>query len=170
MQKTSGASRLNAQLRAARGAAAAILRSKRQQRFDPGSYFVEHLCRGLAYESGSALLPGGASQLIGPDNAADLLTLRQCDVKAPVAIPPRYWTGNAATGQLVKCHWRQNKRGPPSGLFIGNGLQEIQPNHVARIGAVGRHPHHASLPRLEPQSTSSGTSPRVIPLNNSSSV
>jgi hypothetical protein len=26
------------------------------------------------------------------------------------------------------------------------------------------------LPRLEPQSTSSGTSPRVIPLNNSSSV
>jgi hypothetical protein len=77
--------------------------------------------------------------LIGLHNAADLLTCRERDVKAPITIPPRYRTGNAATGKLVKDQWRQDKRGPPSGLLIGDGLQEIQPNNVARIGAVGRH-------------------------------
>ena len=78
--------------------------------------------------------------MIGLDNAADLFILRQRDVKAPVAIPLRYWAGNAATGQLVKpASGDSTSAGPPSGLFSGNGLLEIQPNNVARIGAVGRH-------------------------------
>jgi len=113
--------------------------SEREQGFEPGSNFVKHPRRRFAYEARSPLLPRSASQLIGLDNATDFLTLRQCDVKAPIAIPSRYRTGNAATGQLVKGARRKNKRGPPSGLLVGNGLQEIQPNNVAGIGAVGRH-------------------------------
>jgi hypothetical protein len=35
-------------------------------------------------------------------------------------IPPRYWTGNAPTGELIKGEWRKNKRGPPSGLLVSN--------------------------------------------------
>jgi hypothetical protein len=114
-------------------------RSKREQGFEPGSYFVEHLCRSSAYETRSAVLPGDASQLIGLDNAADLAAVRQRDVKAPITIPPRYRTGNAPAGQLIEGKGRKDKRRSSSGLLVSDGLKEIQPNNVTRIRAVGRH-------------------------------
>jgi hypothetical protein len=63
--------------------------------------------------------------LVGLDHAADLVAVWYWDVKAPITIAPRYRTGNAPTGQLIKGEWRKDKRRPPSGLLVGDWLQEI---------------------------------------------
>jgi hypothetical protein len=103
--------------------------------------------------------------LICLDYAADHISLRYRDVKAPLVIAPRDRASYTAARQLVEGAGRKHQRWTPSGLLVGDRLQEIEPNHVSGFGAIGGL-HHASLPRGEPQSTSCGTSSLVIPLNN----
>jgi len=112
---------------------------KREQRFEPCPYFVEYAGWSLADEPRSSLLPGGAAQLICLHGAADHVALRYRDVKAPLTIAPRYRASYAAARQLIEGAWRKHERWAPSGLLIGDRLQEVEPNNISRFGAIGRH-------------------------------
>ena len=108
--------------------------SKREQRFEPGSYFVKHACGSLGYKPRPSLLPRGTAQLIGLYNAADLVAVWYRDMKAPITITP------PPTGQFIKGPRGKHERRAPPGLLVGDRLQEIEPNNIACIGAVGTSP------------------------------
>src|SRR5216683_3095828 len=97
---------------------------KREQRFEPSPHFVEYAGCSLAYEPRSSLLPGGATQLICLDYAADHVTLRNRDLKAPLTIAPRDRASYTAARQLVEGALRKHERRAPSGLLVGDRLQE----------------------------------------------
>ena len=98
--------------------------SEREQWPEPCPHFVENACRSLANEARSALLPQGAAHLIRSDNAADLIALRDCDVKTPIAIAPRDRASNAPTRQLMEGAWRKHYCRAWSGLLVGDRLHK----------------------------------------------
>ena len=75
---------------------------KREQGFEPCSYFIKHASRRLTYKTRSALLPRGAAQLINLHNATDLEAVSYRHVKTPIAITSRNRAGDATTGQFIK--------------------------------------------------------------------
>jgi len=77
--------------------------------------------------------------LIGLYNAADLVAVWYRDVKAPITITPRDRAGDAPTRQFIKGPRGKHERRAPPGLLVGDRLQEIEPNNIACIGAVGSH-------------------------------
>jgi hypothetical protein len=96
--------------------------SEREQRFEPGSYFVKHACGSLAYKPRPSLLPRGTAQLIGLYNAVDLVAVWYRDLKAPITITPRDGAGDAPTRQFIKGLRGKHKRRAPPGLLVGDRL------------------------------------------------
>src|SRR5258705_2323031 len=128
--------------------------SKREQRLEPGSYFVKHPCWSLGYKPRPSLLPRGTAQLIGLYNAADVVAVWYRDMKAPITITPRDRAGDAPTRQFIKGPRGKHERRAPPGLLVGDRLQEIEPNNIACLGAVGSHftmpRYHAAGPNRPP--------------------
>jgi hypothetical protein len=91
--------------------------SKREKRFESGSYFVEHLHRSSANEARPALLPRDASQLIGLDNTANLpaLPVVGCENSNhdPAALSDRQCADQSAGFRSVSPRW-----GRPRGNWV----------------------------------------------------
>lgn len=82
--------------------------SEREQRPESGPHFIKNACRSLANQARSALLPRDTAQLIRLDNAADLVAIRDWNVKAPIAIAPRNRAGHAPIRQVIEGAWREH--------------------------------------------------------------
>jgi hypothetical protein len=88
--------------------------------------------------------------LVSLHDATYFVPTRYRNMKAPIAVAACDWAGDAAAGQLIKGARRKHKRWPTSGLFVANWLQEVEPNDVARIGAIARHSPHLIAARWTP--------------------
>jgi len=58
--------------------------------------------------------------LIRLHDPADLVVVRYRDLKAPITVTSGNRAGEAPPRQFVESQRRKHKRGPPSGLLIGN--------------------------------------------------